>query len=145
MADTAVTHGIPEHPMELPPGYIPYDACEKDFTVPATGQARRLRIVRVIAHDQNSLKHLIEDLGPPTGEDGVYIPCEGANEMRLVHELLDQAKLNRKERSARRLLELPGKHEKMRLGLINYAEQMMLAKAGISTFGPLQSTERYGY
>ncbi len=145
MADTAVTHGTPEHPMELPPGFIPFDACERDFTDPVTGRARRLRIVRVVAEDQNSLKYLIEDLGPPTGEDGVFIPCEGANEMRLVHELLDQAKRNREERRARRLLELPGKQALMRARFLSYAEQMILAKAGASVSGPYQSTERYGY
>lgn len=142
MVDTAVTHGVPEHPEELPPGFIPYDACERDFTHPATGRALRLRMVRVVAHDQNSLKTLIENLGPATGEDGVYIPCEGANDMRHVHELLDQAKRNREERKVRRSLLLPERHAYNQRRLITLGEEMMLQNAGVSSFGPLISTER---
>lgn len=139
---TAVTHGTPEHPTDLPRGFVPYEACEKDFREPNTGRSRRLRLVRIISHDQNSLKTLVEDLGPPTGEDGVYIPCQGANDMAHVHELLDQAKRNRAERKKLRAELLPTRHEMIRLGLLNYAEQAMAWKAGRSTFGPYQNTER---
>lgn len=141
---TAVTHGTPEHPTDLPRGFVPFDACEKDFRM-STGRARRLRIVRIITPDQNDLKSLIEDLGPPTGEDGVYVPCQGANDMAHVHELLDQAIRNRAERKRARVLLLPQRHEAIRLGLLNYAEQAILEKAARSTFGPFQCTERSGY
>lgn len=142
---TAVTHGTPEHPTDLPRGFVPFDACEKDFVFPQIGKSRRLRIVRIVTPDQNNLTPLIEDLGPPTGEDGVYIPCQGANDMAHVHELLDQALRNRKARKAAKLIRLPERHEAIRLGLLNYAEQAILEKAARSSFGPFQCTERSGY
>ena len=142
---TAVTHGIPEHPTDLPRGFVPFDACEKDFKDSTKGLHRRLRLVRIISPDQNSLKTLVEDLGPPTGEDGVYIPCQGANDMAHVHELLDQALRNRKARKAQRALLLPERHKQLQRWLINYAEQAILEKAGRSTFGSYQRTERVGH
>lgn len=143
--DTAVTHGTPQHPTELPRGYKPHDATERDFVVPGTGLSRRLRMIRIVAHDQNSLKTLIEDLGPATGEDGVYVPCDGVVEMAHVHELLDQAIRNRVLRKKERAERLPLLHEKMRLGLIQTAEEGMLRQRGASTFGPYQNTERASY
>jgi len=142
MGQTAVTHGTPEHPAELPLNYVPYDACERDFKEPTTGRERRLRMVRVVSHDQNDLIMLIDDLGPPTGEDGVYIPCQGANEMVYVYELLDQAKRDRAERKAAQQFRLATRHEQFRLGLLNEAERQMAAKVGRSVFGPHYQIQR---
>ena len=148
MTDTAVTHGIPEHPTDLPPGYVPFDACEGDFeAMSPQGRvvARRLRMIRIKAEDGNHLNTLVEDLGPATEEDSVYIPCEGAVEMAHVHELLDQAIRNRKKRSEFLAQILPTRHEMIRLGLLEYAQKAILAKAGTSTFGQYQRTERTSY
>lgn len=140
--DTAVTHGTPQHPTELPKGFKPHDACERDWRHPLTGASRRLRMIRIVAHDQNSLKTLVEDLGPATGEDGVYIPCDGVVEMAHVHEMLDQAIRNRARRRVERAERLPLLHEQFRIGLLNEAEEGILRKIGASTFGPYQTTER---
>jgi hypothetical protein len=139
---TAVTHGVPQHPTDLPRGYIPMEACEKDFRDITTGRSRRLRMVRIKNHDLNSTRVLVEDLGPPTGEPGVYVPCEGAVEMAHLHELLDQAVRNRAAWKKRQAELLPKRHEIIRLQLLDYAYQAIEWKAGRSTFGPYQNTER---
>jgi len=142
MADTAVTHGVPQHPTDLPRGFVPYDACENDFREPSTGRERRLRMVRIVSEDQNQLHTLIEDLGPPTGEEGVYIPCQGANEMAHVHELLDQAIRDRTARKITREAHRLETHERFRQHLLNEAERQMAQKVGRSVFGPLMKVER---
>lgn len=142
MSQTAVTHGTPDHPAELPLNYVPFDATERDFREPTTGRERRLRMVRVVSHDQNSLIMLIDDLGPPTGEEGVYIPCHGANEMVYVYELLEQAKRDRASRKAAQRLRQATFHEKVRLGLLEEAEMGTARNAARSAFGPLYNIQR---
>lgn len=142
MSQTAVTHGVPQHPTDLPKGFKPYDACERDFREPTTNRERRLRMVRIISDDQNRLETLIEDLGPPTGEEGAYIPCYGVVEMAHVHEMLDKALIDRQERKAAQKLRIATRHEQFRLGLLNEAERQMAVKAGRSVFGPHFQIER---
>ena len=145
MGQTAVTHGVPEFIEDLPRHFVPFDASEKDWKIPNGSGTVRLRMIRFKRLDQNGLHTLVKNLGPGTGEDGVYIPCEGANDMAHINELLDDALRRRKERKLQRSQLLPIRHAQLQTQLINYAEEAMLQKAGLSTFGPYQRTERVSY
>ena len=102
-------------------------------------------MIRFKRRDQNGLHTLVKNLGPGTGEDGVYIPCENANDMTHINELLDDALRKRQERKLQRSLILPARHAQLQRQLISYAEEAMLWKAGTSTFGPHQRVERVSH
>lgn len=145
MGQTAVTHGIPEFIEDLPRQFVPFDASERDWKIPGGQGSVRLRMIRFKRLDQNGLHTLVKNLGPGTGEDGVYIPCEGANDMAHINELLDDALRRRKERKLLRSQLLPVRHALLQVKLVEYAEQAILWKAGTSTFGPHQKIERVSY
>lgn len=145
MAQTAVTHGAPQHPTDLPKGYKPISAMEGDIVVPRgplMGRRMRARMVQVVTLDQNHKQTLIELLGPPTNEDTVFVPCDGVVEMAQVHELIDYAKSRMAERAELRARRLKTNQELWREELLERYEQQMAINARRSVFGPYISRER---
>lgn len=103
---------------------------------------RRVRIVELVSEDQNSTYRVGRDMGPPTGEDDVFIPCEGIVEMAHVHELLDGAVLRRRERARLRALYLPERQDQLRRQLLDFALDAVEQKRGRSSFGYGGSKQR---
>lgn len=131
---------------DLPAGYKPYEVAEGDGLVDkitpkgAVVYKRRVRRLQAVSGDR--LVTYIQDMGPPTGEDELLIPCGEEVEMAHIHDILDAAVEKRRVRAIRRALEAPVKTAEWQDAVRRYGEEMVAQKAGRSTIGPYQRVQR---
>jgi hypothetical protein len=128
---------------ELGRDFRPWEVVERDDFVTKVGEdllirrlKRRVRIIRFVHKEEDRIKALVWDLGPPTGEDDVLIPVGEATDLAHVMDLIEAHYAERMPRiKAERAARAPDRDRKFREGLINLAEEMEKQLRGASTFG----------
>ena len=139
-----VRAATPENWEEFDRDFRPVDVSECDRTIRKVGEDGRVRLlqmrvreVRVISADQNSIKTLVWELGPATGEAVITIPCDQAVDVAQAHDLL-QAHMEQwyPMYVARRAAAQEDRQQRFVRALIQEADEQTKRKLGLSTFGP---------
>lgn len=148
--DIVMRNAAAESVDDIRPDARPIEAMEADRFIHVrrpdgfvTTRQRRIRMVKFVhPTDANKLCTALKDMGPPTGEPDIFIPCDGEVEMAHVHELLDSAAERRRERVRLAALLLPERTAFFRKSLLEIGLEGIARKQGISTFGPGGFTQR---
>lgn len=148
--EVMVRSATPESLADVKPDAKPISVFEGDRFIPVrhenggvTPVERRVRVATLVhPTDANKRITVLKVMGPPTGEQGVFIPCDGEVEMAHVHELLDAAIERRRTRAAARALLLPEKNASFQAAIREAGEDGVLRLKGHSTFGPGGQTTR---
>ncbi|MEY4763059.1 MAG: hypothetical protein RLZZ200_2915 [Pseudomonadota bacterium] len=135
---------------ELDRDFKPLDVSERDATLKAFGAdlryrllQRRVREVRFISNDQNSIKTLTWDMGPATGIDAITIPCGGASDMAQVFDIFETHLAETLPRVyAERAERAKERDHRFTEGIIERAAERTKRALGLSTYGPYGHVQR---
>lgn len=140
----------PETWEEIERDFKPIDVSERDRAMKSVGndgliriEQVRVREVRVIAADQNSIKTLCWRIGAATGEDAITVPCEGATDMAQVHDIFQKhVEETYPQYLAQRAARKPDRDHRFMEGIIQRADENVKRALGLSTYGPGGFTQR---
>lgn len=135
---------------ELARDFKPVDVSERDRTVQQPGPdgrvrilQRRVREVRFVTGDQNSIKTMVWDIGPATGDDAITIPCGGATDMAQVHDAFDKHLNDWYPFYLQRRRAMQADRDKRFYeAIIREADERTKKALGLSTYGPGGFTQR---
>lgn len=103
---------------------------------------RRQRRIRFAAKDGNSVREIVNDLGPATSEQGYFLPCDGEVEMAHVVELFEWSKRETIRRAAIADAERPKRAERWLKLLADSSDEAGRRINNVSAFGPGYTKQR---